>query len=122
MRRAHARSAHRTQTFWFRKHMGPPAAGTVGDPDEYEEMTVEEILTGKGVAVVDRSIDTTPALGLAWHAICCRPHPNPSPSPEPGKGEYFPGLMPLVRAYLEAIGCDPETGEKVGEYMELLTT
>jgi hypothetical protein len=30
--------------------------------------------------------------------------------------------MPLVRAYLEAIGCDPETGEKVGEYMELLTT
>jgi hypothetical protein len=57
MRRAHARSAHRTQTFWFRKHMGPPAAGTVGDPDEYEEMTVEEILTGKGVAVVDRSID-----------------------------------------------------------------
>ena len=82
MRRAHARSAHRTQTFWFRKHMGAPAAGTVGDPDEYEEMTVEEILTGKG--------------------------------------EYFPGLMPLVRAYLEAIGCDPETGEKVGEYMELI--
>ena len=48
--------------------------------------------------------------------------PHPSPSPKPGKGEYFPGLMPLVRAYLEAIGCDPETGEKVGEYMELLTT
>ena len=75
MRRAHARSAHRTQKFWFRKHMGAPAAGTVGDPDAYEEMTIEEILTGKG--------------------------------------EYFPGLMPLVRAYLEAIGCDPETGEKV---------
>jgi len=82
MQRAHARSAHRTQTFWFRKHMGAPAAGTEGDPDEYEEMSVEEILTGKG--------------------------------------EYFPGLMPLVRAYLEAIGCDPETGEKVGEYMELI--
>jgi len=82
MRRAHARSALRSQTFWFRKHMGPPAAGSVGDPDEYEEMTVEEILTGKG--------------------------------------DYFPGLITLVRAYLEAIGCDPETGEKVGEYMELI--
>ena len=83
MRRAHARSALRSQTFWFRKHMGPPAAGSVGDPDEYEEMTVEEILTGKG--------------------------------------DYFPGLITLVHAYLEAIGCDPETGEKVGEYMELKT-
>ena len=64
MRRAHARSALRSQTFWFRKHMGPPAAGSAGDPDEYEEMTVEEILTGKG--------------------------------------DYFPGLITLVRARARA--------------------
>ena len=44
--------------------MGPPAAGSVGDPDEYEEMTVEEILTGKG--------------------------------------DYFPGLITLVRARARA--------------------
>ena len=35
--------------------------------------------------------------------------PNPNPNPD------------QVHAYLEAIGCDPETGEKVGEYMELKT-
>ena len=37
-----------------------------------------------------------------------------------GKGDYFPGLLPLIYAYLEAIGCDPETGAKVGEYLELI--
>ena len=48
MRRAHARSAHRTQKFWFRKHMGPPAPEHRGeDPDAFEEMSILEILTGK---------------------------------------------------------------------------
>ena len=36
-------------TFWFRKHMAPPAEGECegGDCDACEEMTAAEILTGK---------------------------------------------------------------------------
>ena len=60
MRRAHGRSAATQQKFWFRKHLSPPT-DTVDDPDGYEEMTISEILSGKG--------------------------------------DYFPGLMPLIYAY-----------------------
>ena len=35
------------EKFWFRKHMAPPQQ-PVDDPDECEEMTVNEIMTGKG--------------------------------------------------------------------------
>merc|ERR1719399_686863 len=50
MRRAHAKSAASQATFWFRKHMAPPAEGECegGDCDACEEMTAAEILTGKG--------------------------------------------------------------------------
>ena len=100
MRRAHARSAHRTQTFWFRKHMGPPAAGTVGDPDEYEEMTVEEILTGKGVAVVDRSIDRSidrydpgPRPCMACHMLQASAEPEPlTRAPHPSQARASTSL------------------------------
>jgi glutamate--cysteine ligase catalytic subunit len=37
-----------------------------------------------------------------------------------GKGDYYPGLIPLCYAYLEHIGCDAETAERVGQYLELL--
>ena len=35
------------EKFWFRKHMAPPQQ-PVDDPDECEEMTILEIMTGKG--------------------------------------------------------------------------
>jgi glutamate--cysteine ligase catalytic subunit len=50
--------------------------------DEFEEMSIAEILTGKG--------------------------------------EYFPGLIPLCYMYLEYIGCDRETFRKVSTYLEFI--
>jgi len=81
MRRAHNRDAVLQQRFWFRKHMAPPEM-PVDDPDACEEMSVLEILTGKG--------------------------------------DHYPGLIPLIFAYLEAIECDPETLELMRSYMDLL--
>ena len=37
-----------------------------------------------------------------------------------GKGDYFPGLVPLIYAYLELIDCDPATLERVSKYLELI--
>eukprot|EP00326_Haptolina_ericina_P022607 CAMPEP_0181199418 /NCGR_PEP_ID=MMETSP1096-20121128/17162_1 /TAXON_ID=156174 ORGANISM="Chrysochromulina ericina, Strain CCMP281" /NCGR_SAMPLE_ID=MMETSP1096 /ASSEMBLY_ACC=CAM_ASM_000453 /LENGTH=219 /DNA_ID=CAMNT_0023289591 /DNA_START=91 /DNA_END=751 /DNA_ORIENTATION=+ len=61
--------------------MAPPLQ-SVGDADACEEMSVLEILTGKG--------------------------------------SYFPGLIPLIFAYLEAIQCDPETLELMRVYMDFI--
>ena len=37
-----------------------------------------------------------------------------------GKGEYFPGLIPLVGAYLEHIQCDVITKARIDEYLDLI--
>jgi len=105
MRRAHKCNAVLTQRFFVRKHMAPPQGcevpeGPGGDGPGYspcaalptphspldgnvfEEMTLSEILEGKG--------------------------------------HYFPGLIPLVLAYLDHIGCDRETRKVVENYLELI--
>ena len=37
-----------------------------------------------------------------------------------GKGGYYPGLVPLVLVYLESIGCDPDTSNRVKQYVDLI--
>jgi len=37
-----------------------------------------------------------------------------------GKGDYFPGLIPLVNAYLDHIGCDHVTRERLKQYLTLI--
>ena len=37
-----------------------------------------------------------------------------------GKGDYFPGLIPLINAYLAHIGCDKVTGKQIGAYLEFI--
>lgn len=37
-----------------------------------------------------------------------------------GKGSYYPGLIPLVRAYLDYIKCDDDTREMVQGYLTLI--
>ena len=81
MRRAHSRSAVSMEKFFFRKHMAPPPQA-VDDPDGYEEMTISEIMEGKG--------------------------------------SYFPGLIPLIYAYLESIECDGETYALMHSYLEFI--
>lgn len=87
MDRAHCRDAARGQRFFFRSVIQgcPPDAGAAGAAaveDEYEEMTLDEIMHGKA----------------------------------PG----FPGLLPVVRRYLEAIGADAATMETVGRYLDFV--
>lgn len=37
-----------------------------------------------------------------------------------GKGDYFPGLLPLVYAYLDFINCDAITYKRVKEYLQFI--
>lgn len=93
MDRAHIRGATQTQRFWWRRHMAPPARTdcNADRPDcckihseynSYEEMTMLEILSGKG--------------------------------------KYFPGLLPMIQAYLDTIGLDVEVRKQVDTYMTFI--
>jgi glutamate--cysteine ligase catalytic subunit len=37
-----------------------------------------------------------------------------------GKGDYFPGFIPLIRAYLDFVKCDLFTSERVDQYLTFL--
>lgn len=37
-----------------------------------------------------------------------------------GKGDYYPGLLPLVHAYLEYINCDTITMNRLNEYLQFI--
>jgi hypothetical protein len=93
MTRAHARDAVLKQKFYFRKNLVPlqaqcsPPNGTVEaeagkKEEEWEEMTIAEILLGKG--------------------------------------ENFPGLVPLIWAYLDVIQIDPDTRAVVNDYIDIV--
>jgi len=95
MTRAHERDAVLRQKFFFRKNLIPLQAqcatprGThmVDTPqppvdEEYEEMTIAEILLGRG--------------------------------------EKFPGLIPLIHAYLDIIQIDADTRAVVNDYIDLI--
>jgi len=95
MRRAHERNAVLKRKFFFRKDLlvlsEQCAPGEIPDnvqqapkpvEEEYEEMSIHQILTGHG--------------------------------------EEFPGLFPLISAYLDIMQADPETVEMVNTYMDLL--
>jgi len=82
MATAHKRESVVDGKFWFRKHMArPDHLGEGEDEDDYELMTVYEILTGKGT--------------------------------------HYAGLLPMVFAYLDQIGCDRQTRDKIRQYAKL---
>jgi glutamate--cysteine ligase catalytic subunit len=65
-----------------RRKQSPFATGSSDEANAYEEMTMEEIMCGKG--------------------------------------DYYPGLIPLVFAYLDHIQCDKFTFERVSQYLYLI--
>ena len=38
-----------------------------------------------------------------------------------GKGAYFPGLIPLIYAYLDYINCDSETYKRIDQYLTFIS-
>ena len=116
MNRAHSRDAVNKGRFFFRRHLAPLEPGDEGYGMEYDPIHSADIVDGS----------STPSA--ARRRAPCATGGNEENSFEEmtmdeimnGKGDYYPGLIPLVYAYLEIIKCDTITMKRVGEYLELI--
>jgi len=115
MRRAHMKDAVNKQLFYFRKHIAPPDI----------ESTLKPQTDSSGLPVPP---NTSPQTPCGCKGGSTDLHLSPEDSYEEmtmeeifnGKGDYFPGLLPLVYAYLDYIQCDAETFRRVDQYLQFI--
>ena len=131
MQRAHSRNAAAKGKFFFRRHMAPLQEGDNGYNQEYTSMFTRaangdspphksepngaEQVDKSGVSARRREAPFGPGSSdensyeeMTMEEIMC------------GKGDYFPGLIPLVLAYLDHINCDKFTRERITQYLDLI--
>lgn len=143
MQRAHSRNSAAKGKFFFRRHMAPLEEGDDGYGVKYVSMfsratangatastsspngsssTSPSTVEGGGQSTVDdgvssyrRSAPCAPGSAeenayeeMTMGEIMC------------GKGEYFPGLIPLIFAYLDHISCDKVTLERLTTYLDFI--
>jgi len=111
MRRAHLNDAARTQKFFFREFMGPP--------------DMEESSASRAVEEWNDSYANEESFNQApWKKYLKTEHAFEEMSLSEifnGKDGYYPGLVPLVYAYLSYIDCDPEAFHRVDEYLQFIS-
>ena len=109
MVRAQKRDAIRRERFYFRKSVVPDddedetneGVESRGSHDhEYTEMSVDTILNGKA---------SDPLVLVPFHSI-----------PLSWNQDEFPGLIPLVRMYVNSIDIDVDTRCTVMQYLRLI--
>ena len=108
MQRAHKRDAINTEKFFFRKFVAP------FEPELIDELSKSSI--GSSVASNSNS--------------CCGDNVTLQDSYEEmtleeifcGKCTYYPGLIPLIYAYLEYIRLPPETFDKIDRYLQYIVS
>jgi len=118
MQRAHARAPVKTQKFWFRKDVTP---GACRAPCPQERAACEEASRLKRAqAEAERLAALESGVPVAAGSAGARAEPSEELFEEMsmgevlgGKGDYFPGLVPLCYAYLDHIKCDRETFKRV---------
>lgn len=131
MQRAHSRNAAAQGKFFFRRHMAPLEEGDDGYGVRYTSMfsrvgSQTELNTMQSPS----TFDEVDEKGVSKQR---RTAPVASGSDEEnsyeemtmkeimtGKGDYFPGLIPLVRAYLDYINCDDVAHEKITKYLDFI--
>jgi glutamate--cysteine ligase catalytic subunit len=137
MQRAHSRNAATKGKFFFRRHMAPLEEGDDGYDEKYVSMfaravngdSSESPSTLNGDVTSD---DSNKINGGVSRRRLKAPSGSSASSEENsyeemtmteimcGKGEYFPGLIPLIMAYLDHIGCDSLTRERVTMYLDYI--
>ena len=90
MKAAHARDAATTGQFWWRSHLVRPGGAACPAAGGNGDVDGDSV----------EKMSCAEILG--------------------GKGGYYPGLVPLVLVYLESIGCDPDTSNRVKQYVDLI--
>jgi len=131
MQRAHSRGAAANGNFFFRRHMAPLEEGDDGYGVQYSSMFSRVTSDSSGVnSTGNSSFDGGDNSGVSQHR---RQAPVAPGSDEEnayeemsvkeimtGKGDYFPGLIPLVRAYLDHIKCDDISNNRILEYLDFI--
>lgn len=131
MQRAHSRNSASKGKFFFRRHMAPLEEGDDGYGVKYNSMfsravngnTQANVTAGRaydeldenGVSRQRRTAPFAPGSDeensfeeMTMAEIMC------------GKGDYFPGLIPLVQAYLDYINCDSITRKRLNTYLDFI--
>lgn len=131
MQRAHSRNAAAKGKFFFRRHMAPLEEGDHGYGIEYTSMFTRaangDLMPQKSETNGVKEVDENGVSNRRREAPC-----GPGSSEENsyeemtmaeimcGKGDHFPGLIPLVLAYLDHINCDKVTRERVTMYLDFI--
>jgi len=99
MRRAHLRDACQSQKFWFRKNLAPLSAKEEVKEEAAESSQMENCAFSSGDAVEELTMDEI----------------------FNGKEGNFPGLIPLVRAYLESIDLAADDVSRLEKYLGFIS-
>ena len=124
MQRAQQRDAARAHKFFFRKDVLPPGhaspttsgastpPGDCADCAEKKEKETKMRNCFPALPVPAGGVARGPVeeeyAEMALEEIMC------------GKGDAFPGLLGLVRAYVETLDVTPEKRAKIAKYLELV--
>jgi len=133
MQRAHSRNAAAKGRFFFRRHMAPLEEGDDGFGLEYASM-FSRAVNGEAKSDPPSPVSSSEDLNggdgvsVARRQAPCAPGSSEENSFEEmtmgeimtGKGDYFPGLIPLIQAYLDHINCDSVTRKRLTEYMDFI--
>jgi len=132
MQRAHSRDACAKGKFFFRRHMAPLEEGDDGFGIEYTSM-FSKVANGQSEikspgTVVDEEEKKSASVGAQRRFTPFATGSEEENSYEEmtmaeimmGKGDYFPGLIPLIYAYLDHINCDSATLQRISQYLDLI--
>lgn len=141
MQRAHNRNAVAKGKFFFRRHMAPLQEGDDGFGVRYSSMFAQAVDGNAGTRSVEASSSHGNGSTLSSDSdqddigvssrrrkAPCAPGSSEENSFEEmsmgeimcGKGNYFPGLIPLILAYLDHINCDRVTKERLLMYLDFV--
>ena len=135
MRRAHLPNAAATSRFHFRKFVAP-----ICNPSASASASASASPNGKGASGVASWPSPSPCgASAASPATTTATDDSTPPAPPPppaaaaerfeemtmdeifnGKDTYFPGLVPLVYAYLDYVRCDTTTFKRIDEYLQFI--
>lgn len=132
MQRAHSRNAASKSKFFFRRHMAPLEEGDDGYGVKYVSM-FSKVANGSANGELNGRSFHHADLDENGISMQRRKAPYAPGSDEEnayeemtmseimgGKGDYFPGLIPLVRAYLDHINADSITMKRVSQYLNFI--
>lgn len=140
MQRAHSRNASAKGKFFFRRHLAPLEEGDDGYGVKYSSMFSRAANgvsspSDKASSTDKETTHSTSLKGDLGDSVSrqrkCAPFAPGSDEENSyeemtmaeimtGKGDYFPGLIPLVYAYLDYINCDSVTRARLNTYLEFI--